>query len=466
MIRGVTKNINIGIGANKNSDPLEVILPQSIDRRNGKTTDAGNWKRRPGYTEKWNTGTSFPVELLIPEYGGFATAGNGKVFKIGDSPTEITGAILTGAFKPTYTSFQPTSSQKPFLVLCDGGAPIKVGLSPVTISLLGGSPVHARFVDTVDTRVVMCGHDDLTFVWSDLENAESYPAANFNYVLGDGDRIVFFKIEMRLLYFFKSHSIEIWSPTGSSPFFGRQHFIEKGCGAPYSPVFANNKWYWYGDDGEFYSMSGISPAFISLRYRAEIDKAEAKEEMYGFHFAKEKLIRWFAPTANKCFVFDYMTETFSEDNIWSEGDWLRLPIKSYMEMNGEQYIGDYNATGKIYHWSKDYKDDNGQPIRVFRKFAFPMADGHEARANLLRLRVERGNGTAAVPNPDALIRWRFDQGEYLSENYDLGQFGDHYPYIDIPSLGIGRELEFEMIESDAVDSLITHAWLTAEQLGA
>ena len=136
-------------------------------------------------------------------------------------------------------------------------------------------------------------------------------------------------------------------------------------------------------------------------------------------------------------------------------------------MDGEQYIGDYEATGKIYRWSEDYKDDNGEAIRVYRKFGFPLSgNGTDSRANLLRLRVKRGNGTVTVPHPDALIRWRFDQGESFSENFDLGSVGQHDPYIDIPSLGIGREMEFEIVESDAVDSLITHAYLTVEPLGS
>ena len=467
MIRGVTKNININIGANKNSPELEAIVPQSVDRRNGKMTEAGNWQRRPGYANKWSTGSSFPIELLIPDFGSYATTGNGKIFALGDTPIELKGALLTGPYRPTYAAFQPTPFTPEMLILCDGGAVVKVTTAPKTVALLGGSPVHARFVDTIDTRVILCGHNAIEFKWSELETAENYPAKNFNYVLGDGERIMFFKIENRLLYFFKTKSIEVWASIGRDPWFARQHFIKPGCGASYSPVFANNMWHWYGNDGEFYKMTGVSPQIISIRYRSEIDKTVNKEEMYGFHFSKERLIRWFVPAANKCFVYDYVTDIFSEDNAWINGRWMRMPIKSYMEKDGEQYIGDFNSTGKIYHWSKDHKDDNGEPIRVYRKFTVPLsADGGEARANLLRLRVERGNGTAQNMNPDALVRWSIDQSDYLSENINLGAVGDHNPYVDISSLGIGREMTFEMIESDAVDSMVTHAYLTAESLGA
>ena len=466
MIRGQAKNINISIGANKNSPELDAIIPQAIDRRNGKMTEQGNWRRRPGYKEKWDTGVDFPVEILIPDFGGYATTGDGRVFVLDNTPTELKGAVLTGPYRPTYSAYQPLPSAPEILILCDGGAVVKVTTAPKAVALLGGSPVHARFVDTIDTRVILCGHNSLEFKWSDVEKPESYPAENFNYVLGDGERIMFFKIENRLLYFFKTKSVEVWASIGRTPFFARQHFIKPGCGASYSCVFANSQWYWYGNEGEFLKMGGATPQAISLRYRSEIDKAINKEEMYGFHFVKERLIRWFVPAANRCFVYDYVNEVFSEDNAWENGQWLRLPIKSYMEKDGEQYTGDFNPTGKIYHWSKDHKDDNGEPIRVYRKFTVPLsADGGEARANLLRLRMQRGNGTATNQNPDALIRWSIDQGDYQSENIDLGAVGDHNPYIDIPNLGIGREMTFEMVESDAVDSMITDAYLTAERLG-
>lgn len=466
MIRGITKNVNISIGANKNSPELESIVPQSIDRRNGKMTEAGNWRRRPGFAEQWDTGSDFPVNLLIPEFGGFTATGDGKLWKLADTPTELKGATLTGPYRPTYTAYQPTAGSEEMLIIANGGAVVKVTTAPNTVALLGGNPVPARFVDTIDTRVILCGHDATTFVWSDLEDAESYPDENFNSVKGDGERILFFNIQNRLLYFFKTKSIEIWASIGRSPFFARQHFIEVGTGASYSPVFTNNQWYWYGNKGDFYKMAGATPQCISARYRTEIDNAVGKGEMYGFDFAKENLVRWFVPAAGKCFVYDYVTDIFSEDNAWVNGQWMRMPINAYMEKDGEQYIGDYESTGKIYHWSRDYKDDNGQPIRVYRKFAVPVTDsGKNGRANLLSLRVERGNGTPELQKPDTFIRWRFDKGDYLSENIDLGAVGDHYPYVDITSLGIGRELEFEMIESDAVDSMITHAFLTVEPLG-
>lgn len=469
MIKGTTKNINISIGANKNTPELEAIMPQSVDRRNGKMTDLGNWLKRPGYVGKWDTGTNFPVNLLIPDFGGYAiTGGNGKIFKINEkTTTELTGVVLTGPYRPTYAAYQPTPSQPERLIICDGGAPVEVTTAPNKIALLGGTLVRARFVDTIDTRIILCGHDGITFVWSALEKPESYPEENFNFVKGDGERIVFFKVVNRLLYFFKTKSIEIWASIGRDPTFVRQHFIETGCGASYSPVFANNQWHWFGNDGEFYKMNGVNQQVISTHYRTEIDKVGNKGEMYGFHFVKERLIRWFVPEAAKCFVYDYSTSTFSEDNAWLNGQWMRLPINSYMEKDGEQYFGDYSATGKIFHWSKDNKDDNGEPIRVYRKFSFLITgDGGDGRANRLRLRVERGNGTATLQNPDALVRWHLDQGDWQSENIDLGAVGEHDPYVDIMNLGIGRELEFEMIESDAVDSLITHAYLTVEQLGA
>ena len=466
MIKGETKNIAISIGANKNSDPIDSLVPSEIDRRNGQMTEAGNWKRRPGYAEQWDLENTKPVHLLIPEANGFAVTTDGKVYQIESSVARVGTLSLAGSARPTYTLYQATSTSAKSIIMADGGTVMQLGLAPTSLAVLGGSPPAFRFIDVVDTRVVGCGHNDIGFRWSELENPASWPVANNNSVLGDGEIILNFKVLRRNLYFFKTKSAEIWSNIGGTNVFSRQAYIEKGIGAGYSLVQANDTFYWLNNDWEFTFLEGISPKVISTRYAKEIRACSDKGDIYGFDFTAERLIRWFAPASNKCFVFDYVTSIFSEDNAWN-GTWLRMPINSYMERHGEAYIGDLEPSGKVYRWSRDYLDDNGQDIRLYRKFAAPLGEnGAEYRANRVRFRVERGEATNTEPSPKAIVAWRIDRGDRLTEDIDLGAVGEHDPYVDINNLGIGREIEMEIIETDAVDYLMTHAYLTAERLGA
>lgn len=466
MIRGTTKNIDFGVGAAKNDNPIEALLPKFVDRRNGQFTTAGNWKRRPGYAEAWDLGITKPIQLLIPEEGGFAVAQDGTIFDLGRDSTSTQSAVkLMGAYRPYYTMQQATAAQQKRIILSDGGPLVTISFAPNTVSYLGGNPPRARFCDTLNDRVLVAGADELTFWWSDLTFPEVWPAENFNILKGDGEHIELMKVFGRNVYFWKNKSLEIWTDTGTTNFIGRQAYIERGTSSGYSVVFANNVPYWF-DVTDFFLLNGATPTVISADYSREIKKITDPREVYGFHFEREKLIRWFAPHSHKCFVYDYVTQQFSEDNQWQDGQWIRMPVNSYMELDGSAYFGDYEATGKIYRWSEEYEDDNGSPIRLSRRYAIPLSDtGIWCRANRLRLRMDRGNGTNDTPNPKALFRWSIDKGEFQSEDIDLGAVGEHDPYVDIYNLGIGREIELEEVISDRVETLSTHGFLTSEQLG-
>jgi hypothetical protein len=167
-------------------------------------------------------------------------------------------------------------------------------------------------------------------------------------------------------------------------------------------VKANGTLYWFGEDGNFYVMEGGSPKVISDAYKKGIDKSVKipgviglnrkglLKDIYGFDFEKENVIRWIAPTLGRCFTYDYYKNIFSEDNSWDHGQFERLNVSSYMELDNEQYVGDYKPTGIVHRWSHDYQTDNGKHIRVFRKFALVSPEGSTLKYNRVRFRIKRG----------------------------------------------------------------------------
>ena len=458
MIRGESKNVAISPIGYKDLKPEETFVPAHIELRNGRLTDAGNWIKRYGYAEKWDIGIDNPIDLLIPELTGYAVSESGRVFLL-PGITEYTGATLSGTSRPQWCNHQGT------IIICDGDSPVKIASG--NTALLGGSPPSAKYVDTLDSYVLMSGHLDTTFRWSSAGNNESWPAANYNDVLSEGEVIKYMVVFKRDVFFFKSKSIEVWTNIGGVTVFARKFMIEKGCGSSYSVVKANDTLYWFGDDGDFYVLDGISPKVISKSYRSELDKLVSRSTIYGYDFREEGIIRWFAPIDGKCFVFDYTKNVFSEDNTWATGEFGRMPFNSQMVLDGETYVGDYNNTGLIYHWDKDYVSDNGGEIRVLRQFLVPLSsDGTLSRVNRMRIRVKRGVATASEASPVAQIRWRFDQDDWGNyEEIDLGAAGDRNPYIDITGIGIGSEISLEVVESDNVEFLITGINLTSEALG-
>jgi len=466
MIRGQTNNIALMPQGHKDTDPIDTFGPRQIDLRNGRLTEQGSWTKRPGYATQWTLSADRTINGLIPDTNAYALTSAGETWRItpDGTVTQRTGFDRNGTYRPTWVRHNSN------IIICDGGVATKIAVGASDTSRLDNAPTDARFVDTVDTYLVMAGmaSNPKQFQWSTPSTAssEAWPAANIQSVTGDGEHIEFFKVFRRDLYFFKTHSLEIWVNIGGASVFARKLYIEKGCGAPYSVVQANDTFYWFGDDGDFYVLNGVQPQVISRSYRKELDAITDTASIYGFDCRAESVIRWFAPTEGKCFTYDYKYNVFSEDNIWASGQWERLPMNAYMEWNGKQYFGDFNLTGTIYQWSLDYEDDNGTPIRVFRRVLHPIIQGEQGRVNRLQFRVKRGVATTAVTNPQMLVRWRFDQGDYTPyQQIDLGVVADRNPYRDLFSLGVGREIEVEMVETDAVPHVITHASITAEALG-
>jgi hypothetical protein len=233
-------------------------------------------------------------------------------------------------------------------------------------------------------------------------------------------------------------------------------------------VQANNTFYWFGNDGDFYFLNGVQPEVISKPYRSYFDgKLKNSSEIYGFDFRKENSIRWFAPTDGICVKFDYLKNQMSEDNTWEHGQFERMPMNSYMELNNEQYFGDFDSTGKVHHWSKDYLDDGTKALRVYRKLKIKLSEsGKKAVCNRLRMTAKRGVQNNSVTNPQLFFRYRFDEGLWSNYRYkDLGIKGDRNPFIDASRLGHGREIEIEVVETGATDYLLKDMFLTAHELG-
>ena len=89
-----------------------------------------------------------------------------------------------------------------------------------------------------------------------------------------------------------------------------------------------------------------------------------------------------------------------------------------------------------------------------------------SRVNRIRFRVKRGMEGTVPTEPKMVVNWKMDNGPQETETISLGQVGEHDPYVDIHNLGVGREIELEIYETDAVDFVLTQANITLEPVGA
>lgn len=523
-LRGETVNVAVNPQGAKQLEGIERVAPAQIEMRNGMRTEAGNWKMRAGQREAWALAAKDEVTALIASKRdgtklGFAVTKLGRIFELEHNKVsiEVTGVTLNGRRRPMWAKFDED------VIITDGQAPIKMRAAGTVSEILGGSPPAAKFIGVVSDRVVLAGYNDTGFQWSGQGNAESWPALNFSNVTGHGEKIEFMQVKDLDLYFFKGGAIEIWSHIGGVEVFGRRGIVtvmdktksSRGIQG-FTVVQARNTFFFYANQ-DFWMLDGFTPRTISAKYKKEIGKLGTVHDAYGFNFSKEHVIRWFFPSESRTFSYDYVNDVFSEDNAWRHGDWERMRISSYMELDGKSYVGDFEPTGRISEWTEDEQTDNGEPIRMVRRFRVPIGkDGHKGRVNRMRFRLKRGDRTFAtrtvlytvgsnqrrgtglllrleghaVTNAQRrrayaglhvfgafdettvdrsgllTFRWKFDEEAIgQSRDLDMGKLGEYYPYIDVYRLGVGREMEVELVQTDATPHVLTDAMVTIHTLG-
>ncbi len=463
-IRGQVRNIALSPIPYKDLNPEETFAPYQIDLRNGRLTDAGNWEKRNGSAEWKDTAVNEAIKLLIPVAQGYGVTEQGKIFQLTSTSSQLTVA-MNGNHRPTW------DRHNALIILCDGGDPIKVTGDS---ALLGGSPPKGKFISRIGNYSVISGAESTGFNWSASGNPENWTTGDSgnDYVKEDGGSIKMQITHEERLYFFKDTNIECWYNRGGDVPFVRlsgYSIWDAMTDAGHSVVKANGTVYWFDKDGDFKVLNGNQGQVISKFYRWYLDRyLKNRPGIYGFDCRKENCIRWFAPTDGLCFKYDYLKNFFSEDNTWDHGQFERLNWNSYMELNGEQYFGDYDPTGKVYHWAKDYLDDNGKDIRVYRHYKVKLTDnGNKARVNLIRFAFKRGVATASILEPKATFRIRFDDNPSWEQAQiiDLGEVGDVDPYQDFHNQGVGREMGMEIYGADSTELLLRDIFLTVNPLG-
>jgi hypothetical protein len=470
----------------------ETIVPNHLEIRNGVRTDGGFFKSRPGYDLEWNLGVAESVRMLIPFKRadtsglGFVHTSGGRIYELRASGVSVqyTGVTLAGGFRPTWAAFDDIP------IIVDGQSPtrIRVDLPGTTLDALPGSPPNGRFIAVVADRVVISGQAVLGLVtqfrWSAAGSAISWPAGNFSNVTGHGESIRYMAVKDTDLYFFKDFSVEVWAHVGGNEVFARRGIItfmdkvvrNRGL-VGFTVVLGGDpeRFYFYAD-GDFWVLDGFTPRRISGAYKRRIGQVASVSSMFAYHFPKEHVIRWFEPISGTTFVFDYVNNNWSEDNTWNTGagEWARLPIQAFMESDDKAYIGDYEASGKIFEWSDATFQDDGVNIRLERELRILLdpKNSHKARLNRLLLRMKRGTGAIGT-TPQLDIRYAFDGVDFSTSKAQsigtatatVGEAGNYDPYVALTNLGVGREVLLELVQFAPVTHLLTHLTVTSKPLG-
>jgi hypothetical protein len=465
--KGIRKDVAISPRGDKSGDPMEALVPDHIELRNGMVTPNNNWRRRFGYEVAFDIANDSAVALLI-DYGvGFAVLETGEIYRLdtlAKLTTKLQGKFTDNAYRPIWVIHGVSGVD--YILICDGGIPVKISSATNDSSVLDDAP-KGKYVARIGDYTVISGYKDAEgefteFSWCAVGNPLNWTTGDsgFSSVKKEGSAILNMASNGQYLYFFKEKTTEVFALIGGASTFSRHESasFEVGIAANYSLVNSSGVLIWIGDTGDVYELVGNTPRIISIKYKQAFDDLFSYDDLIGFDFYKEYKIRWFSGRHGKTFVYDYLNKIWFEENTW-KNRWERLPFNSQMYFNDRCYVGSFAPDGKIYEFSQDILTDNGEPTRVFRKFQIrPFKEvSKDGFLNEARFILKRGASNDTVDIPWLMVRCRVDESNQwsLPEYIDLGVAYDKDPFVDVYFNLYGSEFEFELIETDAVEYLLT-----------
>lgn len=375
--------------------------------------------------------------------------------------------------------------------------------SPTVTFLSQVDPVGAKWVGIADDMAIFSGYTTHTLLAPSIVTRSFWrtePGTSrilSSYTATLPDEILGMQVVGRDIYFFMRREIHVYQNINASAEmpFGRTQVIRRGLwfnsvsnrGASDSIVQAMGKMFWLADDGDFYVMDGYQIARISWPHMTRrIQKLLITQtdmtKIHGHDCKTEGKIRWVFETVGVTLVYDYRNEKWSEDYGGTASPPTTLfPMGSYMEANGVAYMGDLNATGKVYRFGRNssgasYSGDGATAINFYRRFSytFKTQSGQSNQCSLGRLRIRAMMldpvTRETTTNFTATLKWRFDKEptfQTATLTWPNQDSGHALPFAELYQLGTGREVEF-ILEETANSSyplVITNFLLTYTELG-
>jgi hypothetical protein len=307
------------------------------------------------------------------------------------------------------------------------------------------------------------------FHGSDPYDVFTWPALNVATAESNPDFLVRVENHSGTLCLFGETSCEFWQNVGGSGFpYAHMQGSDASFGlaarwslAPFMGSFAflaKNR------EGQvtIAMLDGISAVRISnFELDNEINSYSSLSDAtgIGFMLGGHPMYQINFPSAGKSWMYDGSTHYWSE--LQSNGGRHRANIG--IEFLNKTIVTDY-ADGRIYRLDNTLHTDDGDTQRmVVRGRHIYMPGDTWFRLDRLELRAENGVGTAAAPNPQAMLRVSKDGGHTFGvERFaPLGAEGAYSTRTIWRRLGRARDIVPEISISDPVKRVLISAVLVA-----
>lgn len=346
-------------GVNNGLDPINIDDRESPACRNVRFRKNSVFKREgstPLVSAAVDAGAVTGLFELAKDDGSVdvvAFADNDCARKNGAAWTSIKGAVTLTAGQniiwsgAVLTNLLVATNDTDQIVKYAGGA--------TNLAALGGSPpTKAKAVCAYRNYLIFLNTEEggtrrrTRFRWSDLNNAESYPAANFNDLLNAGGQYgAGFGMIGDQLYAFLSSSIYQISYTGddTAPFAFSVAHPSIGALGPEAIVEVDGAIYFANRKGVFLFDGGV-PKYISKKIEGTWKTINVARFQYiaGVHNEKHTEVRFSISTGSSTqnettVTYDYSLDRWSIDDGFKSNFWANLPETAPLQPCYGEYDG-------------------------------------------------------------------------------------------------------------------------------
>lgn len=429
-----------------------------------------NWYAEP------QPGDAAGQVILMPTPGlkAFATAGSGPIragIELGGVAYVISGTALysvtsagvaTSLGSVIAASRYSLSSNGTEIMIAAGSKSYVYDTSNGLREIVSAGFLGADHVTYQDQYFITNKPNSAVFQISGLTDGYTWDAADIATAEGDPDSLVSVISDHRELWLMGAKTSEVWQNTGNATFpFERLTYVEKGCGAQYSVVKADNSLLWLGNDLIVYRAQGYSPVRVS-DYGVEhaISSYTTTSDAFAWSYADQGHTFYVLqfPTENACWVLDLSTGLWHERETYNED---RYRVNSYWGAFGKHLVGDYK-TGEIYEIDPDTYTDGGEYI--LRSTTSPPLGQYEMPTFLGRMTAEFDMGLGLTSgqgsDPVATLQWSDDGGRTWSSSYtrSIGKKGEYGKRAVWHRLGRFYKRVFRITVMDPVKAVLINVY--------
>ncbi len=399
----------------------------------------------------------------------------GNVYKVTSSSgayTNITGTPLTVTGNPVVFDANNT-----YLLMANGDK-VSYTNGTATTAFLADPSAYTKVSHVSYLGGFFALNNDGTqnFQPSDA-NAITFTNAQVNQKAQKPDNIIAHISIPGYLYVFGTESTEVWTISTGTSIFTLYYWMDRGLGAVYSIVRADNTIYFLDNTRRFVKLINNVPQVISTPYDKDIQSLNTVSDCIGSltEVDGRPMIMWNFPTEGRTLVYDFMTNFWHERNAWSDSlaSFTTYPYQYHAWCPAwGKHIFASNSDGRLFSASTDYFTESGTRMRTLHLTGNSDYSNNKGvspgfkTCDWLEVWVKRGYGNlntydsdGNLETPQLMIRFR-DDGQDPWSDYiyiDLGAQGDTELKLKVYNLGRFETRQWEFTTSDPVPYVITRA---------